>query len=345
MEYRDFRSDTVTRPTPEMRRAMFEAEVGDDVFSDDPTVNRLEELAARTLGKEAAVLVPTGTMGNQISIMAQTRPGDELIAGDHCHIVANEVGGAARLSGVSCAQAPAAQVTAADVHRLVRAANLHYPRTRLVCMENAVGNGQVQELSAMREVRQAAQQRGLLVHLDGARIFNAAAALGVTAKDLADCADSVSFCLSKGLCAPVGSVICGSAEFIAEARRCRKVLGGGMRQAGILAAAGLIALTQMTARLAEDHDNARLLAGRLAELPHVEPVGADMRINMVFFRITWPNFDHEGLVAYLFSRGFKTLPPSSEGVYRLVTHHDVTRGDAEELAEAIGAYIKGSVKK
>lgn len=345
MDFKDFRSDTVTRPTPEMRRAMFEAEVGDDVFSDDPTINRLEELAARTLGKEAAVLVPTGTMGNQISIMAQTRPGDELIAGDHCHIVANEGGGAARLSGVSCAPTPAGQVTAADVHRLVRAVNLHYPRTRLVCMENAVGNGQVQELEAMQEVHQAAKQHGLLVHLDGARIFNAAVALNVTAKDLADCADSVSFCLSKGLCAPVGSVICGSAEFIAEARRCRKVLGGGMRQAGILAAAGLIALTRMTTRLAEDHDNARLLAERLAELPHVELVGDDMRINMVFFRITLPNFDHAGLVAYLFSRGFKTLTPSSEGVYRLVTHHDVTRADVEEVAEAIGVYLKGSVKK
>lgn len=330
----DFRSDTVTKPTEEMRRAMFEAEVGDDVYGEDPTVNQLEREAAALLGKEAAVLAPTGTMGNQASIMAHTRPGDEIIADARSHIVLNEGGGAARLSGASCALTAGPLMRPEDVRELTRAAdNLHYPRTRLVCLENALGNGRVMPLAGMRAIYDQAKALGLRVHLDGARLFNAAAALGVTARELADCADSLCFCLSKGLCAPVGSVICGTADFINEVRRCRKVLGGGMRQAGVLAASGLVALNKMTARLGEDHEKAKRLGRALAEFNELELDQEAIEINMVFWRSRL-DFQDDAFVAFMAGRGLK-VSGRVGGLFRLVTHNDIAFEDIDTFAAVL----------
>jgi len=334
----DFRSDTVTKPTEEMRQAMSGAEVGDDVYGEDPTVNQLEREAADMLGKEAAVLVPTGTMGNQASIMAHTRPGDEIIAAAQSHIVLNEGGGAARLSGVSCALAAGPLMGPEDVRELTRASgNLHYPRTRLVCLENALGNGRVMPLAGMKAVYEEAKRLGLLVHLDGARLFNAAVSLGVTARELADCTDSLCFCLSKGLCAPVGSVICGSADFINEVRRCRKVLGGGMRQAGVLAAAGIIALNKMTVRLAEDHEKARRLGQVLADIAPVEVDQESIEINMVFWRSRL-EFQDAAFVAFMAGRGLK-VSGRVGGLFRLVTHNDIAFDDIDVFAAALRGWF------
>ena len=331
MKIIDFRSDTVTRPTEEMRRAMLEAEVGDDVYGEDPTVNRLEKTAAEMLGKEAAVLVPTGTMGNQASIMAHTRPGDEIIAGAHSHIVVHEGGGAARLSGVSCAQFNSPMMEPEELRDLVRPrGDLHYPISRILCLENALSDGRVVPLERMKNLSQTAREMSLKVHLDGARLFNAAVSLGVPARALADCVDSLSVCLSKGLCAPVGSLICGTTDFIAEVRRCRKVLGGGMRQAGILAACGLIALEKMTGRLAEDHEKVRRLGQLLAEMPEVEVNVEDIQINMVFWK-SRVSFNEADFLAFMDSRSLK-LSGRSDGLFRLVTHRDVSFDDVEYLA-------------
>jgi len=338
MKFIDLRSDTVTTPTPEMRRAMSEAEVGDDVYGEDPTVSQLEARSAAIMGKEAAVFVPTGTMGNQASIMAWTRPGDEIITGAGVHIVRYEGGGPARLSGVACAQAQGSAVTPDDIRTLFRdPGNAHYPLTRLVCLENALGNGQVMPLADMEAVRSAARELGLTVHLDGARIFNAAASLEVTAGEIAAQADSLTFCLSKGLAAPVGSVVCGPRDFIALVRRCRKVLGGGMRQVGVLAACGLVALNTMVDRLADDHANARRLAALLAEMPEVEVNPDQVQINMVFWR-SRVEFDDRALVEFMAGRGFK-VSPRTAGTARWVTHKDVTRADVEAAAVALKDFI------
>ncbi|UQZ88642.1 low-specificity L-threonine aldolase [Deltaproteobacteria bacterium Smac51] len=336
----DLRSDTVTQPTDEMRQAMSRAEVGDDVYGDDPTVNRLEEVAAGMLGKEAAVFVPTGTMANQASIMAHTRPGDEIIAGAHSHIYYYEGGGPARLSGVSAALADNAdgRIYAEDVHRLVRAkGNLHFPRTTLLCLENALSNGDVVPLEVMKGASEAAKEHGLKVHLDGARLFNAAAALDCSAADLAAYADSVAFCLSKGLCAPVGSMVCGNASFIDEVRRCRKVLGGGMRQAGVLAACGLISLKSMIGRLKEDHENARRLASLLAGERNITVADDRVKINMVFWQHDIKGFDDQAFIAFMSDRGIK-VSGASDGWYRLVTHHDITADGVDRFISAFREY-------
>ena len=337
----DLRSDTVTRPTPEMRQAMFEAPVGDDVYGDDPTVNRLETSGAEILGKEAAVFVPSGTMGNQISIMAWTRPGDEIIVGANCHIVQHEAGGAARLSGVNYATVnnPDEKIYPEDIHRLVRpSGDVHYPRTSLLCLENALGNGDVVGVKLMGELYRTAKECDLMVHLDGARIFNAACALGVEAAEIAGCADSVSVCLSKGLAAPVGTLICGPAGFIDEARRCRKLLGGGMRQAGVLAACGLISLTRMTLRLQDDHDNARYLGECLAGIVGIEVDAAAIKINMVYWRPEDESFDAKRFVAFMAERGILVNPPH-DGLFRLVTHNDVGRGDLDRFIKTLQEYL------
>lgn len=335
----DLRSDTVTRPTEAMRLAMAEAEVGDDVYGEDPTINQLEELAARILGKEAAVFVPSGTMGNQVSIMAWTRPGDEIIAGAACHVVQNEAGGAARLSGVGCALVAEPMMGPEDVERLVRPrGNVHYPRSRLVCLENALGDGRVMSLERMEAIYQSAHRHELLVHLDGARLFNAAVALKVSAREIADHADSVSVCLSKGLCAPVGSLVCGPADFAAEVRRCRKVLGGGLRQAGVLAACGLIALCDMTKRLDDDHENARHLGRMLAEIPGVLVEPENIDINMVFWEPASKSFNDQSYVAFMAESGIKVGGPSG-GRFRLVTHNDVSRADVEFYVDRLRVFM------
>ena len=333
----DFRSDTVTRPTAAMRRAMAEAEVGDDVYGEDPTVSRLESLAAERLGLEAAIFVPSGTMANQVAVMVHTRPGDELIASALSHVVRYEGGGVARLSGVSWALTDSPALSPEEVRRLARPlGNVHFPVSRLVWQENALSNGEVVDLEEMTAVRDAARELGLKVHLDGARLFNAAWALGVDACELAARADSVALCLSKGLAAPVGSVLGGTADFVREARRCRKVLGGGLRQAGVLAAAGLVALDEMVDRLPEDHDNARLLAGLLAEAPGVLIDPESVKTNLVFWRA--PGLDPAALVAFMAARGMRLSLPVA-GVWRLVTHYEISRSDILAFAANLREFL------
>jgi threonine aldolase len=344
-KYIDLRSDTVTLPTAEMREAMAAAEVGDDVYGDDPTVKRLEELAARTLGKEAALFVPSGTMGNQLCVMTHIRPGNEIIAAAASHIIQHEAGAAAKLSGAAYALAdnPDQMVRAADVRRLARPrGNVHYPETALLCLENALSNGDVVPLEEMRAACDAAHELGLAVHLDGARIFNAALALGVPAGALAACADSVMFCVSKGLCAPVGSLVCGPADFVERARYNRKILGGAMRQAGVLAACGIVALEKMTGRLSVDHENARYLGDRLAEIPGIRVDRERIRINMVFWETEIPGFDSDMFTAFMLKRRIK-INGSSEGAYRFVTHHDVSREDLDTVVQALRDYAVRAV--
>ncbi|MDR1429885.1 MAG: low-specificity L-threonine aldolase [Spirochaetaceae bacterium] len=339
----DIRSDTVTHPTREMRDAMAEAEVGDDVYGDDPTVNRLEKLAASVMGKEAALFVSSGTQGNQISVMTHIERGDEIIAGVQSHIIHYEAGAAARLSGAAYALAdnPDHVVYAADVRRLARPGDIHFPRTALLCLENALCDGTVVPLAAMKASAGAAWELGFKVHLDGARIFNAALTLGIEAREIAACADSVMFCVSKGLCAPVGSLLCGTREFVDRARRNRKVMGGAMRQAGILAAAGIIAIEKMTKRLGEDHENAKYLGKKLAEIPGITVNEEKIQINMVFWETAVPGFNSEDFVAFLSKKNIKASGKPREGLYRMVTHNGVSRPDLDTVIEAVKEYASG----
>ncbi|MEA4960454.1 low-specificity L-threonine aldolase [Lutispora sp.] len=330
MRYIDLRSDTVTMPTAEMRKAMFEAEVGDDVYGDDPTINRLERLAADIVGKEAAIFVASGTMGNQLGVMTHTVRGDEIILGENAHIAVHEVGAAAVLSGVQLRTIKSSDdiLYPELVEKAIRSDDIHEPRTGLICLENALANGTVVPLEVMKKVYELAVKRGIPVHLDGARLFNAAAALGVTAADIAQYTDSVQFCLSKGLCAPVGSILAGTRAFINRARKNRKLLGGGMRQAGFLAAAGIIALQDMTKRLGEDHENARYLGKRLLEIPGIELNPDKIQINMVFFKLNRPDFDPNLLVSKFFDKGIK-INGEEGGLFRFVTNNDVNKQDID----------------
>ena len=340
MDFIDLRSDTVTHPTDEMRKAMAAAPVGDDVYGDDPTVRRLEELAAKTLGKEAAMFVPSGTMGNQVAIMTHTRRGDEVICSENAHIVIHEVGATAVLSGVCLrtVKSDDDQLTAEAVERAVRPDDIHMPRTGLVEMENALSNGRVMPLEKMKEVYEAAHRHGLPVHLDGARIFNAAAALGVEARAIAQYGDSVMFCLSKGLCAPVGSMVCGDADFIARARKNRKILGGGMRQCGFLAAAGLVALDVMTKRLGEDHENARYMAQRLQKMPGVSLDLDAVELNMVFFKLDAPQQVIDTLPQKMYEQGIK-INGVEDGEFRFVTTNDTNRQDIDHALDVFEQII------
>ena len=286
MKIIDLRSDTITHPTQEMRDAMYKAEVGDDVFGEDPTVNRLEELAAQRVGKEAALFTPSGTMSNLLAVLSQTRHGDEIILGSEAHIFWNEVGGAAALGGVvmhTVENKFDGTMDIVTVESTIRSQNIHYPPTTLLCLENTQNRcgGSVLTAEYTADICQMAHSHGLKVHLDGARIFNAEVALGVPAATLAAPADSVCFCLSKGLSAPVGSLLCGSKDFVTRARKLRKMVGGGMRQAGVIAAAGIIAIEKMVPRLAEDHANAKKLALGIASIKcmSVEPA----QTNIVMF--------------------------------------------------------------
>lgn len=341
MRFIDLRSDTVTMPTPEMRHAMSLAEVGDDVYGDDDNVNRLESLAAAMVGKEAAMFVPSGTMGNQIAIMTHTNRGDEIIAGINSHIVHYEAGAPAILSGVNYALVnnPDNRIYANDVERLIRPNNIHFPKTSLLCLENALTDGSVVPIDIMREVYAAAKKHNISTHLDGARLFNAAASLGVDAKEIADCADSVMFCISKGLCAPIGSLLCGSSEFIKRARYNRKILGGGMRQTGILAVCGIISLEKMVSRLAEDHDNAKYLANKLNDIDFVSVDIDKVQINMVFFKIEIPCFDADHFVDYMYGSGVK-MTGIRVNEFRFVTNNDVSRKDIDYVVSVIKKYVE-----
>jgi len=330
----DLRSDTVTRPTARMREAMAAAEVGDDVYGDDPTVNRLQEMAAARLGFEAALLTPSGTQANLIALMAHCERGDEYIVGQHAHTYRVEGGGAAVLGSIQ----PQPVESRADgtldpelVEAAIKPADIHYPRTRLICLENTTG-GRVIPLENLAAMRRVADRHGLAMHLDGARIFNAAVKLGVDARAIARHFDSVAFCLSKGLGAPVGSLLCGSRALVEHARRWRKVAGGGMRQAGVLAAAGIVALEEHVERLAEDHANARRLAEGLAAIDGIEVDPGAVQTNMVFARVA--SGTPEALAEHLARHGVLARPGRP---MRLVTHLDVSRADVERALAAFAS--------
>jgi threonine aldolase len=291
MDFVDLRSDTVTKPTSAMRDAMAKAEVGDDVYGEDPTVNQLQELAAELMGQESGLFVASGTMGNLIGILAHCQRGNEVIVGKKNHVFLHEAGGISALGGVHSCQLPNqpdGSLALEDIAAAVRSDDPHEPITRVVCLENTHNGcgGVFQTLDYMIRASEFAHERGLCVHLDGARIFNAAVAQGIEAKELARTADSVTFCLSKGLCAPVGSVLCGSKEFIHKSHRLRKMLGGGMRQAGILAAAGIVALKTMTNRLVDDHVRARNLAEGIKMLSGIKLYPEIPATNMIFLSLT-----------------------------------------------------------
>ncbi len=336
----DLRSDTITKPTPAMRRAMAEAEVGDDVFGDDPTVQKLEEMAAARMGKEAGLFVASGTMGNLVSLLAQCGRGDEVILGDQAHTYMYEQGGTAALGGIHPRVLKNQPDGTLDLDEIVAAirdpGNPHFPRTKLITVENTHNRcgGAPLSVEYMRSVGALAKQHGLLLHVDGARIFNAAVALGVDVRVLVADASSITFCLSKGLAAPVGSVVCGSKAFIAEARRARKVVGGGMRQVGVIAAAGIVALEQMVDRLADDHANAAALAAGLAALPAVQVEAVPVRTNIVYFNVVRPDLNAAQLVARLAEHGVRLLAVGPRRV-RAVTNYHVT---AELISPALATF-------
>ncbi len=340
MHYIDLRSDTVTQQTPEMREAIFKAAVGDDVYQDDPTVNELEETAAAILGKEAALFVTSGTMGNQLGLLTQTKRGDEIIAGADCHIVMHEVGAAAVLSGVNIRQLtyPNSIPQPQKIEAFIRPDDIHEPPTALICLENALANGRIVPLEIMADVRRIADAHGIPVHLDGARVFNAAAALGYDVKEITKYADSVSCCLSKGLCAPVGSIFASTKDKVARARKYRKMLGGGMRQAGFLAAAGLIAIKEMPKRLCEDHENARYMAKRLARLHGVKVDIDSVEIDMVFFKLDRDEKLRAALPDLMMEKGI-IIGGEELGEFRFVTHYGVSRADVDRAIDEFEALI------
>jgi len=342
----DLRSDTATRPDDEMRRAMAAAEVGDDALGEDPTVNRLQEEGAAALGYEAALFLPSGTMGNQIALHLLARQGSEVVCDARSHVVHLENGAMAALSGLlpRTIATPKGQLDAAEVEALLAARAAYHARVGAIALENThnLAGGTVYARPEVDALLAVARRHGLPIHLDGARIFNAAVALGTTAAALASGFDTAQFCLSKGLGAPVGSLLCASRELIAEARRVRKMLGGGMRQAGVIAAAGLVALRKGPGRLAQDHAHAALLARAVAELPGVVLDPAAVVTNIVVFRVTPALFGGaapaEGLAAGFIARlrGLGVLASQVSGdEVRVVTHRDVSRADVEPALERL----------
>ena len=333
----DFRSDTVTRPTAAMRRAMAEAEVGDDVYGDDPTVNRLEELAAGAVGKAAAVFVPSGTMGNQLAIMSQTSPGEEVLCDEGAHLRNVERGASSAFSGVAfrTVHAPGGSIEPGQIDLAMASAGRFYPRIRLMVWENShnLSGGRVVTTEVMEAGNAAARGHGLSIHLDGARVFNASIALGVGADQIASGVDTVQFCFSKGLGAPIGSVLCGEADLIAEARYLRKRMGGGMRQVGVIAAAAIVALEDRD-RLGADHELARRLAVAIADRSPgaVDPDSVDtniVNVNPGHLRVPW-----EQVAARMSSAGIRVNAPFG-GAWRLVTHRDVDGADVGRLVDAL----------
>jgi threonine aldolase len=338
----ELRSDTFTKPTPAMRKAMAEAEVGDDQYGEDPTVNRLEKRASEIVGKEAGLYVPSGMMGNLCGVLSQTQRGDEVILGDLAHIVQNEMGASFVVGGIVPRLVPNrdALPSLEDLATATRPQGM-YPRTSLVCLENSHNNcgGAVITAEQTKSVADFAHARGMRVHLDGARIFNAAAALRVDAKDLVRDVDTVQFCFSKGLAAPVGSILCGDAETVAKARRVRKLLGGAMRQAGVIAAAALVALEQMRDRLVEDHRNAKRLAEGLARIPGIGIDPTRVVTNIVSFEVDPAVGDAAVFQKSCAERGLRVSRYLGNSPrLRAVTHLDVSRDDIDaalEIAHAV----------
>lgn len=340
MEYVDLRSDTVTKPTPEMREAMAEAEVGDDVYRDDPTVNRLEALAAEMLGKEASIFVPSGTMGNLLALLAHCQRGDEVIVGNRSHIYLNEAGGMSALGGIQPCPVPNQKdgtLALDDILASIRTEDVHHPITRLICLENTqnICGGVPLTADYTRQVGELARQNNLALHIDGARIFNSAAAQNVDVKELVSPADSVMFCLSKGLVSPIGSMLAGTEKFIARARHLRKMLGGGMRQVGVIAAAGLISLEQMTKRLNEDHARAKKMADGLRKVKGIVLDEGTPHTNMIYFNLA----EDAAVDAFQVTDRMRELgvlvDPDGPRRFRLVVHYWV---DDEAVEKSLAAF-------
>ncbi|PIP71453.1 MAG: low-specificity L-threonine aldolase [Nitrospinae bacterium CG22_combo_CG10-13_8_21_14_all_47_10] len=339
----DLRSDTLTQPTPTMRQAMANAKVGDDVFEEDPTLKKLEALAAKKTGKESALFVPSGTMGNLISVLSHCQRGDEVLLGDRSHIFLHEVGGMSALGGVHPRTLPNNEdgtLPLPLVEQSIRKLDIHYPLTRLICLENTHNHCQGSPLSPeyMASMAALAEKHGLKIHLDGARLFNAAVALDIEVEALTRHADSVMFCLSKGLSAPVGSLVCGDRNFIQRARKNRKMVGGGMRQAGHLAAAGLIALENMVERLKDDHLHAGLLAEKLASIDGIELDQTQVKTNIIFFKLNHPKIDGDTFLTLLEERSIKILMVDP-GVFRAVLHREVSREQVQTVAQTIHSIL------
>ena len=346
MKIIDLRSDTVTLPTAPMREAMYHAELGDDVYGEDPSTNRLEKMAAEQVGKEAALLVPSGTMGNLVCVLTHCTRGEEVILGDKSHMFLNEAGGISALGGIQPHIIPNqldGTLRLEDIEDAIRGDNIHFPRTRLICLENTHNrcNGSPLTSKYIESVAALARRHGLLVHLDAARIFNASIALGVDVKELTHSVDSLIFCLSKGLSAPVGSIVCGSREFIAEALRARKILGGGMRQTGVIAAPGTIALEQMVDRLAEDHMNARCLAEGIAQIPGLSIDLARVQTNIIYFDLVSDRVTADVFIKQLGQKGIKLLH-TGPSRFRMVTHYGIHSEDIDATLMCLGKVVEES---
>ncbi|MGB9721595.1 MAG: low-specificity L-threonine aldolase [bacterium] len=339
MKLIDLRSDTVTLPTDRMREAIYKAELGDDVFEEDPTVNRLEKIAAEIVGKEAGLFVSSGTQGNLVSILTHCNRGEEVILGNLSHTFLNEVGAISALGGIhphTVINNDDGTMNLADVKSAIRGDNIHYPRTKLVCIENTHNRcfGAPLTVEYTNSVCELAHKSNLMVHLDGARIFNAAVALNVNVRELTEKVDSLSFCLSKGLSAPIGAVVCGTREFIKEARRYRKMLGGGMRQAGIIAAAGIVAIKDMTERLKEDHENARVLAEGISKIPGLSIDLEKVKTNIIYFDLIGDQITSDELLKKMAGNGIKFLS-TGPNRFRIVTHYGITRDDIRTVIEVL----------
>lgn len=345
MEVRvDLRSDTVSLPSPEMRRAIYEAELGDDVYGDDPSVNELEEKSAAMLGKEAGLFVTSGTQGNLVSMLAHCDRGEQVVVGDRSHIFTNEAGGASVLGSLFLYPIKTDRfgfLEPDDIRAATNPTDYHKPPTKLLCIENTHNQASGQPLTAeqTQAMADAAREGGMAVHIDGARIFNAAVSLGVDVAELCEPADSATFCLSKGLSCPVGSVVVGSEEFIDNARRYRKMLGAGMRQVGVIAAAGTYALDNMIDRLAEDHENAKKLADGLAEIDGISVDPENIHSNIVYFNI--PPGSGQSIAANLKERGI--LVNAGDPVMRMVTHYGISSEDIDYTLVAIQEHFRAAV--
>jgi threonine aldolase len=342
----DLRSDTVTKPTPGMRAAMASAEVGDDVFHEDPTVLQLEERVARMLGKEAALFVPSGTMSNQVCVKTHTHPGDEMLCDLNCHIYKYEAGGAAVLSGVTCRtlEGDYGILDLSQLQDQIQPANDHLVRTRLVCLENTHnrGGGKIYPLEKIQDICHWAHQNGLVTHLDGARLWNAIVATGIPAQEWCRHFDSVSVCFSKGLGAPLGSALAGCRDFVQRARKVRKLFGGGMRQVGIVAAGCLYALDHHIERLAEDHQNAQVLANAIAGVPGLTLTPGEVETNIIFVQIDPDLGSAKDVAAKLKEQGVLVLPTAPHTI-RMCTHLDVSAAQTEKAASAIRKTLRQKV--
>ncbi|MBK8901956.1 MAG: low-specificity L-threonine aldolase [Anaerolineaceae bacterium] len=346
MDRIDFRSDTVSWPTPAMRQAMANAPVGDDVYGEDPTVNRLEALAAEMVGKEAGLFVASGTMGNLTAILAHGRRGDGAIVGEDSHTFRAEAGGMAVLGGIVPNPLPTdvyGRMNLTAVNQAIYPDDCHFPTNRLILVENSYGakGGYPIAPDYFQEIRHIADQHGLIVHMDGARLFNAAVALNLDPREITQHVDSVTFCLSKGLCAPVGSVLCGSEEFIQKAHRARKLVGGAMRQAGIMAAAGIVALTEMVERLADDHAHARRLAEGLAQIPGIKLQPELVKTNMLFFTLDESvKVTPEQFVQRLRDEANIWLSGGYSRSFRAVTHYWIQEADVDLFVKTARAILQ-----